>query len=108
MAYKNKKDKCSNMTKYAKKAYFRKVTAKKGNKSFWNEIKLFFANTGIITNDSITFEENGVLKNDSTETTEVFNNYYINIVETTSGKRPSSIASPNYQWQDRATVKKIN
>ena len=96
------------MTKYAKKAYFRKVTAKKGNKSFWNGIKLFFANTGIITNDSITFEENGVLKNDSTETTEVFNNYYINIVETTSGKRPSSIASPNYQWQDRATVKKIN
>ena len=96
------------MTKYAKKAYFRKVTVKKGDKLFWNEIKPFFTNRRIITNDSITLEENGVLKNDPTETTEVFNNYYVNIVETTSGKRPSSIANPNSQCQDRGTVKKIN
>ena len=31
------------MTKYAKKAYFRKVTLKEGSKSFWNAIKPFFA-----------------------------------------------------------------
>ena len=37
-------------------------------------------------------EENGVLKNDLRETTEVFNKYYINIVETISGMRPSSPA----------------
>ena len=79
-----------------KKAYFRKITAKKGSKSFWNAIKPFFTNREIITNDSITLEENGVLKNDPKETTEVFNNYYINIVETTSGKRPFSIGNPNF------------
>ena len=72
------------MTKYAKRAYFRKVRAKKGIKLFWNAIKLFVANRGIITNVSITLEENGVLKSDPKETTEVFNNYDINIVETTS------------------------
>ena len=32
LAYKNEKNKCNNMTKCAKKTYFRKVTAKKGNK----------------------------------------------------------------------------
>ena len=34
LAHKNEKNKCNNMTKYTKKAYFRKVTAKKGNASF--------------------------------------------------------------------------
>ena len=106
LAYKNKKNKCNSMTKYAKKAYFRKVTAKKGSKSFWNAIIPFFTNTGIITNDSITLEENRVLKNDPKETTEVFNNYYINIVETISGKRPSSFGNPISHCQDRAIVKK--
>ena len=60
------------MTKYAQKAYFRKVTATKGSKSFSNAIKPFVANRGIITNDSFTLEENGVLKNDLKEATEVF------------------------------------
>ena len=54
----------------------------------------------------IPFEENGVLKNDPEETTEVFNNCYINIVETSSAKRPSSIGNPNSQCQDRTSVKK--
>ena len=51
-----------------------------------------FTNNGIITNDNITLEENGVLKIDPKEIAEVFNNCCINIVETTSGKRPSSTA----------------
>ena len=76
------------MIKYAKKAYFRKTIAKKGSKSFWNAIKPFFTNRRMITNDSITLEENGVLKNDPKETTEAFINYFINIVEITSGKQP--------------------
>ena len=83
------------MTKYVKNAYFRKVTAKKGSKLFWNVIKPFFTNREIITNDSITLKENGVLKNDPKETIEVFNSYYVNIVETTSGKRPFSIGDLN-------------
>ena len=87
--------------------YIRKVTAKKGNKSFWNAIKHFFSNRGITTNDSITLEENRVLKNNLRATTEVSNSYYINIVEATFGKSPSSIDNPNFQCQDRATVKQI-
>lgn len=69
-------------------------------------MKPFFTNRAIIINDSITLEENEVLKNDPTETTEVFNKCSINIVETTSGKRPSSIGNRNFQCQGRATVKK--
>ena len=73
------------MTKYAKKLYLRKVTAEKRSSSFWNAAQTLFANRGIITNDSITLDENGILQNNPKETS-VFNNYYINIVETISGK----------------------
>lgn len=59
------------------KSAFLKSNIKKGSESFWNAIKPFSTSTGIITNDS-TLEENGVLK-----TTEVFDNYYINVVVTT-------------------------
>ena len=62
MAYKNEKNKCNNMTKYAKKVYFRKVTVNICSKLFWNTIKFLF--TGIITNAGITLEENGIFKND--------------------------------------------
>ena len=41
LGYENKENKCKNMIKYAKKAYFQKVTAKKGDISVWNEIKPF-------------------------------------------------------------------
>ena len=75
-----KHSKCNNLTKYAKKACFRKATAKKGSKSFWNTVRPFFTNRGIITNDSITLKGNRVLNNGTKEINEVFNNYYINIV----------------------------
>ena len=89
-----------------KKRIFKNLTARKGIKSIWNAIKSFLSNRGIIINFSITLEENWILEDDPKETTKVFSNYYINIVETTSGKRPSSISNPNSQCQDRATVKK--
>ena len=53
LAYKNEKN----------KLIFESNT-KKGSKSFWNTIKPFLINRGIIANDSITLEENEVLKND--------------------------------------------
>ena len=69
-------------------------------------MKPLFAYRGTITNDNIALEENVVLKKELKETTEFFNNYYINIVEITSGKQPSSISNPNSQHEGRDTVKK--
>ena len=73
-----------------KKGYFSKVTAKNGSQLFSSAIKLF-RNREIITNDSIATEEHGILKNDPKETTELFNNFYVNVVETTTEKRKSDL-----------------
>ena len=86
------------------KSVFSKSNSKKGSTSFQNTIKLFFTNKGIIANNSITTEEKGVFKNNPKETTEVFNNFYVYIAETTYEKRPSSIGNPSSLSQDRGTV----
>ena len=87
------------------KSIFSKSNSKKDSKSFLNAIKPFFTNRGIITNGSITLGKNKILKNNPKETTEVFYDYYIHIVETTSGNPPSSV-NPNSQCQDRANTVK--
>ena len=69
------------------KSIFSKGDSKKCSKSFWNAIKPFFTNRGIITNDSITLEEDRVLKNSPKERTEVFNKCNINQARSQGGGR---------------------
>ena len=107
LAYKNAKNRCNNMLKYAKRVYFRNISLKNGSKSFWDAVKPFFTNKGIMSNENIVIEEDGILLNDTKTITEIFNNHYINIVEKSSGKPPSSIGNPNCPSNDRKTVKEI-
>ena len=55
---------------------------------------------------SLLLKKTESLKATGKETTERFNNYYRNIVQTTSGKQFSSTCNPNSQGQYRAIVKK--
>ena len=112
LALKRIKNKCArpfNMAKFAKKQYFKEATSQgiMSSKSFWNAVKPFLTNKGIVTNDIITLEENGQLINDEKEVAEILNDHYINIVENTSGEAPSSIGNSTNQTEDRSTISKI-
>ena len=52
------KNTCNNLSKFAKKSYFDKVTSKGfvGNKAFWNIVKPFLTNKGFHTNENITIK----------------------------------------------------
>ena len=69
---KSMKNKCKSLCKKAKTQYFKKRTSKNSsnNKNFWNLVNRF----------PDKFIE------DEKELVEIFNNYYINIVEKMSGK----------------------
>ena len=56
--YKKAKNTCNNLSKFAKKSYFDKVTSKGfvGNKAFWNIVKPFLTNKGFHTNENITIK----------------------------------------------------
>ena len=93
VSYKTSKKKCNSLTKRAKKIFFKGAT-KDGimsNEKFWSTVKPFLTNKGGISNDFISVEEDGDLTSNEKELVELFNQNYINIVENSSGKKPSSL-----------------
>ena len=48
---------------------------------------------GIVGSDVIILEENGTMISDESKLVEIFNNHYINIVESTTGHPPSSLGN---------------
>ena len=63
LAYKNMKNKCNSLNKNATKSYLQKPAKNDiiSNKHFWNTVKPFITNKGILTDDKIVIEtENDV------------------------------------------------
>ena len=77
------------------------------SKSFLRTFKPFLTNNGCISNDFISIENEGNLICNEQEFVELFNDHYINIAETYSGKRPLSLGNSSNASQDEMTVKEI-
>ena len=77
------------------------------NKKFWSTVKPFLTNKGGIANDFISVEKDGDLISNEKEIVELFNQNDINIVENSSGKKPSSLGDCLNASQDELTVKEI-
>ena len=107
--YKKAKNTCNNLSKFAKKSYFDKVTSKGfvSNKAFWNTVKPFLTNKGFLTNENITIKHKDKIVTDNSKLAHLFNNHYINIVENTSGMAPENIGNPECRPDDHLTVEKI-
>ena len=63
------------------------------NKSFWKTVKPFLTRKGNFSSDFIRIEIKGDLVSDEKQMVELFNENYINIVEKSSGKKPSSVGT---------------
>ena len=98
------------MTSKAKKIFFKEAT-KDGilsNKKFCRTVKHFLTNKGCISNDFISVaKDGGDLISNEKELVEIFNQNCINIVENSSGKKPSSLGDCLNASQDELTVKEI-
>ena len=93
------------MTKKAKKIFFLKEATKSGiisNKKFWSTVKSFLTNKGCISN-----EKDGDLISNENELVERFNQNHINIVENSSGKKPSLLGDCLNVSQDEITIKEF-
>ena len=67
------------------------MNVKGKSKTFYDLIKPYLTNKGALCSNDITlFEDNNFISNDK-EVADIFNDYYINIVEYTSGKVPSNV-----------------
>ena len=59
------------------------------NKTFWKTVRLFLSNKGTHDNHDIILDENRELIKDNKEVSEILNDFYINIVEQTTGMKLS-------------------
>ena len=82
------KNKCNSLCKWAETQYFKKCTSKNSwkNKQFWNSVEPFVTNKSSLSSNSITTRGKDKLIDNEKELGTIFGNYYINIVEKTSGK----------------------
>ena len=82
-----------NLRKKAIKTHFKNITDSViiENKKFWQTMKPFITNKSGISNNSIMIIENDSLVTDDKKLATVFNDYYINIIEKSSGIKPNFI-----------------
>ena len=77
------------------KNHFKRVTSNglMSKKAFWDLVKPFLSNKGVLAGTAISMIKDDKIVTDDHDLGEILNDYYINIVENTSGKKPSSIAN---------------
>ena len=69
--------------------------------------QVFLTNKGCISNDFISVEKDGDLISNEKELVKLFNQNCINIVENSSGKKPSSLRDCLNVSQDELTFKEF-
>ena len=83
--FKRQRNYCTFLKIKYKKEDFEKASENfnKGTKPFYKLIKPFLSNKGQIENSDVTLAANGHMITDTDEVVNIFNDYYVNIVETT-------------------------
>ena len=113
---------CKNPTKENKKLYknsvaFRRKCIKEyfhdisnnivTNKNFWNFIRPFLVNKDLLNSSQIMLRNKKKIVTDNREIVQVLNDHYINIVEKSCGKKPTSAAKQSHLTDDIKIVNHI-
>ena len=77
------------------------------NKSFWNFVKPFMTNTGMVASNDLTLIEGKNVITDEYEISQTFNKHYINIAEKSCGNKPSKIGSALGTLNDSDVIDRI-
>ena len=70
-------------------------------------VKSFVTNKGFLTNETIAIGNQGKIVTDKSKLANLFNSYYVNIVEKTSGCPPEIEGNSENKTNDIATVQSI-
>ena len=76
--------------------------------TFLRIVKSFLTNNGFISNNFIRIENDNNRICNEQELVELFNEHYINKVETSSGEKPFSLGNSSDASQDEMTDKEIS
>ena len=100
---------CKNLTEKAKNQYFKSFSPKglRANKQFWDAVKPFISNKNFDSDDHISINDKDKIVDNEVKLVELFNSCFINAVENTTGKTPTSLGDSSNQQSNTDNVKKI-
>ena len=109
VTYKKQRNKCVIIRRKSIKRYMDKISEKviETNKRFWNFIKPFMANKGMIASNDITLIEGENVIIDEYEISQTFNKHYINIAEKSCAKKPNKIGTILGSLNDSDVIDRI-
>ena len=109
LAYQKQRNKCVKIRMKSIKRYMDKISEKgiQTNKSFWNFIKPFMTNKGMIDCNNITLIEGKNVITDEYKISQTFNKHYIIIVEKSCGKKPNKIGTTLGSLNDSDVIDRI-
>ena len=86
--YKKQRNKCVALRRKCIKEYFHNISNKNTvtNKNFWNFIRPFLVNKGLLNSSEIMLRKEKKIITDTKEIVQLLNDHYINIVERSCGK----------------------
>ena len=112
IAYQNIKKTCKFLTNRAKQNHFDNVLKNNNimtNKDFWKLVRPALSEKNSDYESKIVLKENEEYISDEKQLVEIFNNHYINIVENSTGRPPTSISAPEHLSDEniQQTINKI-
>ena len=109
VAYQKQRNKCVKIRRKSIKRYMDKVSEKgiETNKSFWNFVKPFMTNKGMVASNDLTLIEGKNVITDEYEISQTFNKHYINIVEKSCGNKPNKIGTTLGSLNDSDVIDRI-
>ena len=109
LSFKKQENFCNNLSKKIKRKYFTKIASKgvTGNKDFWNAVKPFPTSKGFLHNDDIAINFDNRAMTDDKELSNIFNEYYINIVQNTTSTTAVKVSSRYEPNNDKLAVEEI-
>ena len=109
-AFKRQRNKCVSIKRRNVRSHFTELAGKCencNNKKFWSAIKPFLTNKHSGKGQNIAQSENEIVVRDSTQVAEILNNYFINIVEISTGSKPHSLPFTETGLIDDRTIDEI-
>ncbi len=87
-AYRKQRNKCTSLNRQAKKAHFKCFTEEAGvaSKDFYSVAGIHIGNKTRSRNENYMLLENEEIIRDESKISEIFNDYFVNIVERTTSK----------------------
>ena len=109
-SYKRQRNRCLSILRKTKKEYFNSLNIKQvsDNKLFWKIVKPFLSGKGSNSSQITLVEENNIIS-DEEEITNIMNNYFINVTETSNLKKQLGVGRSGInEFENHISIKMIH